>query len=87
MIRSMQEGTLLKQVGFFIRCSKLKESAKSCKFLPSGDILKPNNIVLLYMSKYIERHLDKLSKDTDLYWSRGLYAPPIIHFLKWKFIS
>ena len=40
MIRSMQEGDPFKQVGFFIRCSELKESAKGRKFLSSGVILK-----------------------------------------------
>ena len=44
MIKSMQEGNPLKQVGFFIICFKLKESAKSCKFLSSGVILKSNKI-------------------------------------------
>ena len=88
MIRSMQEGDPLKQVGLFIRCSKLKESAKSCRFLSFGVILKsPNNITFLYVSKYVERRLDELSKSTDLLWSGGLYAPTINHFLKWRFIS
>ena len=74
IIRSMQEGDPLKQVGFFIRCSKLNVFAKSCKFLSSGVILKsPNNIMYLYLSKYVERLLDKLSKNTDLLWSGGLF--------------
>ena len=88
MIGSMQEGDPLKQVGFFIRCSKLKVSAKSCKFLSFRVILKsPNNITFLYVSKYVERRLDKLSKSTDLLWSGGLYAPTINHFLKRRFVS
>ena len=78
MIRSMQEGDPLKQVGFFIRCSKLMESAKSCKFLSCGVILKsPNNIACLHVSKYMDRLLDKLSKNTDLLCSGCLYAPTI----------
>ena len=36
MVRSMQEGGSLKQISFFIRCSILKESVKSCKLLSSG---------------------------------------------------
>ena len=36
MVRSMQEGGPLKQISFFIRCSILKESVKSCKLLSSG---------------------------------------------------
>ena len=52
----MQEGDPLKQVGFFIRCSKLKESAKSCKLLSSQVILKsPTNIMFTHVSKYMER--------------------------------
>ena len=88
MIRSMQEGDPLKQFGFFIRCSKLKESAKSCKFLSCGVILKsPNNITFLHVSKYMDRLLDKLSKNTDLLCSGGLYAPTITYLLKRRFIS
>ena len=87
MIRIMQEGDPLKQVGFFIRCSKLKKSAKSYKLLSFGVILKsPNNITFSYVSKYMDRLLDKLSKNTDLLWSAGLYAPTINHFLKRRFI-
>ena len=72
----MQEGGPLKQAGFFIRCSKLKESAKSCKFLSSGVILtSSNNITFLYVSKYMERLLGKLSKNTELLWFGGLYVP------------
>ena len=56
MVRSMQEGDRLKQIGFYIRCSELKKSAKSCKFLSSGVILKsPNNITFSYVSKYMEK--------------------------------
>ena len=59
MIRSMQERDPLKQVCFFTRCSKLKEPAKSCKFLSSGVILKSlNNITFSYVSKYMKRLLD-----------------------------
>ena len=36
MIRLMQGGDTSKQVGFFIRCSELKESAKSCNFCVLG---------------------------------------------------
>ena len=87
MKKSMQEGGLLKQVGFFIRCSKLKKPAKSCKFLSSGVILKsPNNIVFVCVEIY-GKLLDKLSKNTDLLCSGGLYVPTINHFLKWRFIS
>ena len=43
LMRFMQEGDPLKQVGFFIRCSNLKESAKSRNFLPFGVILKSSN--------------------------------------------
>ena len=67
VIRSVQEKDLFKQVRFFIRCSTLKKSAKSCKFLSSGVVLKsPSNITLSYVSKYMERLLDKLSKNRDL---------------------
>ena len=83
----MQEGDLLKQVGFFIGCSKLKESAKICKIFSSGVILKsPNNITFSYVSNYMEMLLDKLSKNTDLLCSGGLYAHTIGHFLKRRFI-
>ena len=55
IIRSMLEGDHSKQVGFFIRCSTLKESAKKCKCLSSGVILKsPNNIMFSDVSKYME---------------------------------
>ena len=81
MIRSMQEKDSLKQVGFFIRYSKLKKS------LSSGVISKsPNNITFSYVSKYMERLLDKLSKIKYLVWSGGLYAPTISNFLKRRFI-
>ena len=67
MIKSMQEADPLKQVDFFIRCSKLKETANSCKFFSSGVILKPtNNITFPYVSKYMEKLLDKPSKNTNL---------------------
>ena len=46
MIWSMHEGDPLKQVSFFIRCSKLKESQKSCTILSSRVILK----LLLYLN-------------------------------------
>ena len=66
----MQEEDPLKQVGFFIKYSKLKKSASSCKFLSSGVISKsPNNIALSYVSKYMERILDKLSIIKDFFWS------------------
>ena len=69
----MQKRDPLKKVGFFIRCSKLNESAKSWKFLSSGVILNaPNNITFLYVAKYMETLLDKLSKNTVLLWS-GIY--------------
>ena len=72
----MQEGDPLKQAGFIIRCSKLKESAKNCMFFSSGVILKStNNIAFSCMSRYVERFLDKLSKIIDLLWSGCLYAP------------
>ena len=88
MMRSLQEGDPLKKVGFLIRCSKLKESAKSCKFLSSGVILKsPNTIAFSYVSKYMKRLSDKLSKNTNLLCSGGLYAPTTNHFLKRRFIS
>ena len=75
MIRSMQEGDPLEQVDFFIRCSKLKETTKSCRFLPSGFIVKsPNNITFLYVSKYMQILLNKLSKTTDLLLSRSLIS-------------
>ena len=84
----MQEEDPLKQVGFFIRYSKLKKSAKSCKFLFSGVISKsPNNITFSYVSKYMERLLDKLSKIKDFFWSGGLYTSTISYFLKRRFIS
>ena len=38
MIRSMEEGDPLKQVGFFIRCSKLKDSKKLQVFVFRGHI-------------------------------------------------
>ena len=83
MIRSLQEGDPLKQVDFFIQCSKLKESTKSYTFLSADVILKPpNNMTFSYVSKYMARLLDKLSKNTDLLWPGGLYAPTISHFLK-----
>ena len=47
----------------------------------------PNNTTFSYMSKHMERLLDKLSNNTDLLWSRGLYASTISHFLKQRFIS
>ena len=88
MIRSIQEGDPLKQVGFLMKCSKLKESAKICKFLSSGVILlSSNDITFSHASKYMERLLDKLPKNTDLLWSGDLYAPTISHFLKRRFIS
>ena len=88
MVRSMQVGDRLKQIGFYIRCSELKEPAKSCKFLSSGVTLKsPNNITFSYVSKYMEKILDKLSKNADLLWSGGLYVPTINHFLKRRSIS
>ena len=63
MIRSMKKGDPLKQVGSFIRYYESKESAKSCKFLSSGVILKsPNNISFPYVSIYMERFFDKLSE-------------------------
>ena len=74
MKKSLQEGDSLKQIGFSIRYCKLKEPAKSYKFLSSGVILKsPNNITFSYVSKYMERHSDKLSKKTDFLWPGGLY--------------
>ena len=88
MVRSTQEGDRLKQIGFYIRRSELKEPAKSCKFLSSGVTLKsPNNITFSYVSKYMEKILDKLSKNADLLWSGGLYVPTINHFLKRRSIS
>ena len=78
----MQEGDPLKQVGFFI------ESAKICKILSSGVILKsPNNVTFSYVPRYMEKFSDKPSKNIDLLWSGCLYAPTIIHFLKRRFIS
>ena len=74
LIRSMQERDPLKQAGFFIKCSKLKESAKSCKFLSSEVIFKsPNIITFSCVSKYMARLLDKLSKNTDLICSGNLH--------------
>ena len=63
----MQEWYPLKQVGFFITCSKLEESAKSWKFLSYGVILKSNSITFSYVSKYMEGFLDKLSKDNTCF--------------------
>ena len=49
MKRAMKEGDPQKQVGFFDRCFKLKEFAKSCKILSSGVMMKsPNNITFSY---------------------------------------
>ena len=46
----MQLGLPLKQVGSFIRCSRLKVSVKCCKFLSSRVILKsPNNVIYIYL--------------------------------------
>ena len=88
MIRSIKEGDPLKQVGFFIRCSELKECAKSSRFLISGVILKsPNHFIFSHVSKFMERLLHKLSKSADLLWPGVLYPPPISHFLKRRFIS
>ena len=64
-IRSVQEGDPLKQVGFFIRCCKLKESAKSCKFLSSGSYW---NLLIILL---IESRLDKLFENAGLLWSGG----------------
>ena len=67
MVRSMQEGDPLKQVGFFIRSSRSKKPAKSCKFLSFAVIFKPPNDTLFsYVSIYMESILDKLYKNTDL---------------------
>ena len=88
MIRPIEVGDPLKQIGFFIRYSKLKESSKSCKFLSSRVILKcPNNITYSYVHKYMERILYKLPRNTDLLCSGGLYAPTINHFFQKRFIS
>ena len=88
MIRSIQEGDPLKHVGSLIRFSKLKESAKSCMFLSSGVMLKSPNInIFSYVSKYVERFFDKLSKNAVLLWSGGLYTPTISHFRNRIFIS
>ena len=71
----MQERDPLEQVGFFIRCSKLKETTKSCTFLPSGFILKsPNDITFLHVSKYMQILLNKLSKTTDLLLSGSIIS-------------
>ena len=71
------------QVGFSIRYAKLKESVKSYKFWSSGIILKsPNNIMFSCVSRYMNRFLDKLSKNIDLLWSGGLNANTISLFLK-----
>ena len=43
----------------------------------------PNNIKFPYVSKYMERLLNKLSK----LWSGGLYAPAISHFLRGLFLE
>ena len=77
---------------------QIEESAKTSKFLFSRVILiilhlytiiykGPNNITFLYVSKHRERLLEKLSKNKDLLWSEGLYAPTINHFLEQRFIS
>ena len=64
----------MKQAGFFIKCSKLKESTKSCKFLSSEVIFKsPNIITFSCVSKYMARLLDKLSKNTNLLCSGDLH--------------
>ena len=50
----MQEVDPLKQVGFSVRCFKLKQSAKN-KFFSSGVVLKSlNNITFSYVPKYME---------------------------------
>ena len=38
------------------------------------------------MSKYMERLLDKLSKNTNLIYSGGLYTPTINDFLKQLYV-
>ena len=53
-----------------------------------GVILKsPNDITSSYVSNYMEKLSDKISKSTDLLWSGGLFEPTINHFLKRRFIS
>ena len=42
-MRSMHKEKPLKQVGLFIRYSKLKKAVKSCKFLSSRVMLKSAN--------------------------------------------
>ena len=69
-----------------IRCSKLPESLS--KFLLYGVILRfANNSTFWYVSKYMERFLNKLSKDTDLLWSGGLHASTISPFPGRRFSS
>ena len=78
-VRERRGGDLLKQVGFFIRCSKSKEPAKSFKFSFLG---VPNNILFSYVSNYIERLCkDKISKNTDILWPGALYKHAMSHFL------
>ena len=51
-------------------------------------ILKsPNNITPSYVSNYMEKLSDEISKSTDLLWSGGSFKPTINHFLKRRFIS
>ena len=62
----MEEEDLSNQVGFFIRCSKLKVSTKSYKFLSSEILFKSPTNTFSNVTKYIESLQDKLSDNIDL---------------------
>ena len=51
----MQLELPLKQVGSFIKCSRLKVSVKYCKFLSFRVILKLQTTMFLELSRYLER--------------------------------
>ena len=83
----MQLELPLKQVGSFIKCSRLKVFVKCCKFLSFRVILKLQTTMFLELSRYLERFFNIFSKNKELFWQGGLYKPTISRFLNCVFIS
>ena len=70
-IAFMEEEDLSKHYGFFIRCSKLKESTKSYKFLSSEIVFKSPKNTFSNVTKYMESLQDKLCNNIDLLFLEG----------------
>ena len=87
IIRLMQLGLPLKQVGSFVKCSRLKVSVKCRNFFSSAVILKsPSNVMFSKLSRYYDKFFDWFFKIKELFWVGDLQKSTVSHFLNSKFI-